>query len=162
MYIVKRKIDDVVFAYSENKPVFSSGVLSEPLIALDVKESDYIIEEVMAPEFKFYSNIFRYDNGWFISDEEMYAELQEITNPEPVPLILSARQARLVLHSIGRLSDVAIAIAALPENDREYAEIEWEYATEIHREHRFTGMLADMLRLTGNQVDQLFIDGVKL
>lgn len=82
--------------------------------------------------------------------------------PEPVPQAITARQARLVLHSIGKLSDVPGAIAALPEPQKTQAEIEWEYATHIERDNPFVDVLADALQLTDEQKAQLFIEGAKL
>ena len=77
-------------------------------------------------------------------------------------MVLTARQARLALHNIGKLADVPAAIAALPEPQKTQAEIEWEYATHIHRTNPLVPMLATGLQLTDAQVDQLFIDGVEL
>lgn len=82
--------------------------------------------------------------------------------PEPVPQTLTARQARLALHGIGKLSDVPAAIAALPEPQKTNAEIEWEYATHIERNNPFVAVLASALQLTDMQVNQLFVEGVKL
>lgn len=82
--------------------------------------------------------------------------------PEPVPQKLTARQARLALHSIGKLADVPAAIAALPEPQKTNAEIEWEYATYIERNNPFVAVLASALQLTDEQIDQLFIEGAKL
>ena len=82
--------------------------------------------------------------------------------PEPVPQTLTARQARLALHGIGKLSDVPAAIAALPEPQKTQVEIEWEYATHIERANPFVDVLADALQLTDEQKAQLFIEGAKL
>lgn len=79
-----------------------------------------------------------------------------------IPQKITARQARLALHSIGKLSDVPAAIAALPEPQKTNAEIEWEYATHIERNNPFVAVLADALQLTDDQIDQLFIEGAKL
>ena len=80
----------------------------------------------------------------------------------PVPESITARQARLALHSLGKLSAVPAAIAALPEPQKTQAEIEWEYATHIERVNPFVDVLADALQLTDEQKAQLFIEGAKL
>lgn len=82
--------------------------------------------------------------------------------PESVPQSLTARQARLALHGIGKLSGVPAAIAALPEPQKTQAEIEWEYATHIERNNQFVAVLASALQLTDEQINQLFIEGAKL
>lgn len=97
---------------------------------------------------------------WSGSDWEDIRE--DTPQPEPVPQTLTARQARLALHSIGKLTDVPAAIAALPEPQKTNAEIEWEYATHIERNNPFVAVLASALQLTDDQVDHLFIEGVKL
>lgn len=77
-------------------------------------------------------------------------------------MILTARQARLALHNIGKLADIPAAIAALSEPQKTQAEIEWEYATHIHRTNPLVPMLSTGLGLTDEQIDQMFIEGANL
>lgn len=74
----------------------------------------------------------------------------------PVPVAVTARQARLALLGAGVLSQVEGALAQIPGVQGEAARIEWEYATDIRRDSPLIGALAPMLSLTSEQVDDLF------
>ncbi len=69
---------------------------------------------------------------------------------------VSMRQARLALLAAGVLGDVAPALAALPSPHRDAAEIEWEYASEVHRDAPLIAALGSALGLTEDQIDDLF------
>lgn len=88
------------------------------------------------------------------------------SEPPPPPVVvpgsISARQARLALLRINKLDAVEPAIESMPSPDKEQAQIEWEYATEIERNHPFVKKLAAGLGLTDDQIDQLFIMGSEL
>ena len=71
---------------------------------------------------------------------------------ETVPAVVSARQARLALIGAGLLDAVETAVAGLSAAHR----VEWEYATEVHRDHALIADLATALDLTSAQVDDLF------
>lgn len=75
----------------------------------------------------------------------------------PVPAVVSMRQARLALLGAGLLGAVESGIDGLPEPDRSAARIEWEYATELRRDHPLIASLAQQLGLSEQQVDGLFI-----
>lgn len=165
MYIVKRARDNIVFIYSSTAPVFAGGVLSEPHIVLDITANEYVIERVPPlQKYRFFPKALRYTaSGWSIADTDLYDHLLELSRPVVlVPKTLTARQARLALHGIGKLADVPAAIAALPEPQKTQAEIEWEYATHIERNNPFVAVLANALQLTDEQIDQLFVDGATL
>ena len=82
--------------------------------------------------------------------------------PAVVPEKVTMRQARLALHSVGILAQVQPAIDALPEPDRTAAQIEWDYSSEVSRNREFVNMLGGQLGLTGEQIDQLFIQAATL
>ncbi|MCH4543140.1 hypothetical protein [Ochrobactrum sp. A-1] len=69
---------------------------------------------------------------------------------------LSARQLRLGLLHLGKLADVPVAIAALPEPERSQAQIEWDYASEFRRLHPLIVQLIPILDLTDEQVDPVW------
>tara|TARA_R110000823_G_scaffold201784_1_gene332639 strand:+ start:13994 stop:14470 length:477 start_codon:yes stop_codon:yes gene_type:complete len=69
---------------------------------------------------------------------------------------VSMRQARLALLQAGYLGNVATIIASLPAEQKQAAEIEWEYATDVRRDSILTLLLADGVGLTSAQVDNLF------
>lgn len=75
--------------------------------------------------------------------------------PEPVqvPQVITIRQAKLALLAAGLLDDVDAAVATA---DRA-TQIEWEYATEVHRSWPTISAVATVAGLTSEQVDNLFI-----
>lgn len=79
-----------------------------------------------------------------------------------IPYEITMRQARLILHRIGKLSGVTDMINSLDEPDRTEAKIEWEYSSAIRRDNRFIKMLGKGLNLNKEQIDELFIEASKL
>lgn len=73
-----------------------------------------------------------------------------------VPHVVSMRQARLALLASGNLAAVDAAIAALPSPQKEAAQIEWEYATEVQRESALIASLAPALGMDDAAIDALF------
>lgn len=82
--------------------------------------------------------------------------------PTPVPSVVSMRQARLALLQAGKLAEVNAAIAALPSPDKEQAQIEWEYATEVERDSALVAQLAPALGLNAAALDALFTTAAAL
>ncbi len=82
--------------------------------------------------------------------------------PEPVPSVVTMRQARLALLGVGLLDDVAAAIATLPSPQKEAATIEWEYSQTVERNRPFVLTLSAALGLTPAEIDQLFITASQL
>lgn len=78
-------------------------------------------------------------------------------SPPPVPQAVTMRQARLALLGAGLLPMAEAAIAALPSPQKEAAEIEWEYAQEVQRNHGLVPAMAQALGMTEAQIDELFI-----
>lgn len=109
--------------------------------------------------------------NWYQNDEAQIGWLYEegVFTPPPeeiipivVPESITARQARLVLHSKGLLNSVEPSIESLPEPERTNAKIEWEYATTLHRNNPFITVLGNALGLTETEIDELFIEGNNL
>lgn len=82
--------------------------------------------------------------------------------PAPVPQTVTMRQARLVLLQAGKLQDVDTAINALASPDKEAAQIEWEYSTEVRRDSALMQQLATAIGLTEADLDALFTQAVTL
>jgi hypothetical protein len=74
-----------------------------------------------------------------------------------VPAFVTMRQARLALLGAGLLASIESSIAGLPSPQKEAAEIEWQYSSEVQRHNGFVSVLAPLLGLTDLQVDNLFI-----
>lgn len=80
-------------------------------------------------------------------------------NPQPVlqkPQAVTMRQARLALLQQGLLPQVQLAIDSLPSPQKEAAQIEWDYSSEVHRDKPFVLTLGAALGLTEVQLDDLF------
>lgn len=80
----------------------------------------------------------------------------------PVPREVTMRQARLALHRIGVLAQVAPAIEALEGDEREVARIEWEFSSTVMRDRPLVAMLGHALGLDNDALDQLFITAAGL
>ena len=77
--------------------------------------------------------------------------------PVVIPESVSMRQARLALLSVGKLSQVDDAIAAMSSPDKEMAQITWEYAVNVQRTDPLVSVLVSALGMDEAGVDQLFI-----
>ncbi|MFG6573211.1 hypothetical protein ACGYLO_16580 [Sulfitobacter sp. 1A13353] len=76
--------------------------------------------------------------------------------PEPVPAAVSMRQARLALSRNGLLANAESAIAGMTGSAGDEARIEWEYATELRRDHPLVAALGQTLSLDDAAQDDLF------
>jgi hypothetical protein len=77
--------------------------------------------------------------------------------PEPVPDVVSMRQARLALLQVGLLDQVDAAIMAIEDpTARREAEITWQYSTEVMRTDPLVAQLAATFGLSESEVDDLF------
>jgi hypothetical protein len=82
--------------------------------------------------------------------------------PPGPPAAVTMRQARLALLGAGKLDDVAAAIAGLPSPQKEAAQIEWEYSTEVKRDSTLVTQLAPALSLDTAALDALFTQAATL
>jgi hypothetical protein len=100
--------------------------------------------------------------GWRLVGGEWIAPEPEPTEPAQLAP-LTARQLRLGLLKINiKPADVAAAIAALPADQRDQAEIEWDYASEYRRDHPLIATLGDSFGLTADQIDAAWRDAMAL
>lgn len=88
--------------------------------------------------------------------------LPYVAPPAGVPAAVTMRQARLALLGAGLLPTVQAAIASLPSPQKEAAEIEFEYAQEVQRNHGLVPAMAQALGMTEAQIDDLFIAAAAL
>lgn len=94
------------------------------------------------------------ETDWQIMrDDEMAAR---------IPTVVTMRQARLALLGVGKLDDVAAAIAGLPSPQKEAAQIEWEYSSEVKRDSALVTQLAPALGLDAAALDALFTTAATL
>lgn len=76
--------------------------------------------------------------------------------PEPVPEIVSMRQAKIQLSRAGLLVQANAAIGALEGQPGEEAQIEWASATSLRRDHPLVAGIGRALGLDDAAKDDLF------
>jgi hypothetical protein len=84
---------------------------------------------------------------------------QWIVPPPWKPEQISMRQCRLVLLANGLLDSVQQFV---DQSGDEAAQIEWEYANDVHRQAPLTAVIAQFLGLDSDQMDALFLQGSQL
>ncbi|MEM5542941.1 hypothetical protein WNY61_09330 [Sulfitobacter sp. AS92] len=89
-------------------------------------------------------------DGWLVLSE------RPAPPPPPVPDVVSMRQARLALSRAGLLANAEAAIAGMTGEAGDEARIEWEYATELRRDHPLVAALGQTLGLDDAAKDDLF------
>jgi len=93
-------------------------------------------------------------DGWYWFDTLDEAMLALAEKP-PVTQI-SMYQARLRLLQIGALDSVTEAIGSLPEPDKSAAQIGWDYAPYLIRNHPVVLLMQSALGWTDAQTDSFF------
>lgn len=76
--------------------------------------------------------------------------------PDPVPEVVTMRQARLALLQSGLLATVQSAVDAMPGAEGDAARIEWEFSSTVERNRPLVQSLGAALSLTEAQLDDLF------
>lgn len=79
-----------------------------------------------------------------------------VAPPEPVPAVVTMRQARLALLGAGLLERVNTAVSGMTGAEGEKARIEWQFASTIERQSGLVKSLGTSLSLTGAKIDELF------
>ena len=103
------------------------------------------------------SNWILLEGDFGIGDEYIDGKFIKFIPPIEVPQILTPRQARLVLLEEELLDELEALIA----NDR-VLQIWWEYSLEIKRNDERLLQAAVALKLTDEQLDNMFIRAVNL
>ena len=75
---------------------------------------------------------------------------------DPVPVVVTMRQARLALLGAGLLAQVNTAVANMPGAEGDAARIEWEYTKEVRRDSPLVAALSVALGLTDESLDNLY------
>lgn len=89
--------------------------------------------------------------------------VEDLPEPEPtVPEAVTMRQARLALLGAGVLDAAEAAIAGMPGVEGRAAQIEWEYATELRRDHPLVAGLGQGLGLDDAAIDALFMQAAQI
>lgn len=97
---------------------------------------------------------------WVKAGNAPLPAIQPEPEPDPgpeVPHEVTMRQARLALHSAGLLDAAQAVIDALPMPQRRQAQIEWEYALSVRRDHPLIALMIGEGLATAEEVDGLFV-----
>ena len=127
---------------------------SQPSLEILAQYNMYPLEYAEQPDTTYVSlgPIELIDGVWtqtFIGSEPTIESLRE-------NMVVTARQARLALLDASLLSQVDVAIQAMPEPDKTQVSIEWEYATEIERTSPWVIAMGQALNLSETELDALF------
>lgn len=138
--------EDLSTVYGALKMLQKSG----DVIIVTVDSEDYILSDL--------------PNG-LLSPEDvqnLQLMLEATQNQQPitptVPQQVSMRQARLALLNRELLDDVEAVIAAAGRQ----AQIEWEYAATVDRNHAIIAIVQQQQGLTDSDIDELFINAAAI
>ena len=84
--------------------------------------------------------------------------LQPPTDVSGVPQVVTMVQAQLALLAAGLLDTVESAIANMQGDQGRAARIQWQSASDVHRNNALVLGMQAALKLTGAQIDALFVD----
>lgn len=122
-----------------------------PLVSVDPPTGDVVTEGT--PVFN--NSTKQWEQSWVARDFTAEEVAEQLARKREV-MVVTPRQARLALLGAGLLDQIEAGIAALPEPTKTAVTIEWEYATHVDRNSQWVGALAQALKLTDEQLDQLF------
>ena len=122
-------------------------------------EFDRVYKELESVDLTLVDGV--WTQGWSVVDRDP-EDVQETIEAQRQGMKCSMRQARLALLQQGLLSNVDAVIAALPDGEREPAEIEWEYAKDVERLSPLVVSLMPALGMSDEEIDNLFFLAVTL
>ena len=101
--------------------------------------------------------------GWSFDGSSFAAPEPSDEDEEiPVPTSVTLRQAKLQLSRAGLLPAVDEFIAAMDGQPGEEARIEWNFATELRRDHQLVEALGPQFNLSSDDIDGLFVEAAKI
>lgn len=146
--------------YANPKYVDESGMIIN--LDIETKEYGWIPTTMIMDEDDPHEHVLQIKQ-WLRDNQSLIAPYVEPpTPPVPIPQVVSMRQARLALLQNNLLSQVDSVIAAMPSPDKEAAQIEWEYATEVHRDNQLFAAMSIQLGLDETDLDNLFIQAASI
>lgn len=82
--------------------------------------------------------------------------------PEPVPSVVTMKQARLALLTAGKYDAVQSAINSLTGDEGMAARIEWDFSPTVERDSNLVKSLASALGMDSAALDELFKSAAKI
>jgi hypothetical protein len=137
---------------SEVSPQYLKGV-AKPRVYIDSPDCDRATQNVT---FEWVETDDAITQTWTVS-EKSDEEKQQVVFKNRAETVVTMRQARLALLSEGLLSSVDSAISGLPDGEREAAEIEWSYGSEVQRLSPLVVTLMPALGMSEEEIDDLFV-----
>lgn len=140
-------------------------VIGEPpkLIVTDCNSDNCTLYDGITPPTDWAAGKYLFDGkDWTVVPQWTQPAALQSAEPVPVPAAVSMRQARLALLQAGKLADVDAVIAALPSPQKEAAQVEWEYATEVRRDSALMRQLAAAIGLDDAALNALFVQAATL
>lgn len=97
---------------------------------------------------------------WSLTTASPINPSEYVMNTQPVTDVQSVtmRQARKILFKYGYIDAINNFIENLPSPDKELAQIDWEYATEVSKNSTLTLTIASYLQLAQSTIDKLFYE----
>ena len=92
-----------------------------------------------------------------VGDSEFYSSTQPADLSVMGAQIVTMRQARIALHRAGLIGQINDVIAALDEPARSVAQIEWEFAATVARNHPLIAVIAGAAEFSAEDIDDLFL-----
>lgn len=138
--------------------------VQEPITAIHLDEDNKVMNFISVMSVDDMPNCIEWQDGITVGDTYdpdtktfTKAPIQKI-----VPEMVTMRQARLALLSVGLLTNVDTVINSLPSPQKEAAQIEWQYSSAVERNKSLVQTLGPLLGLSEDQLDDLFIEAATL
>lgn len=93
--------------------------------------------------------------------EQMQAEMEAFQNQVPEKITKLQLKIQLVKSGFD-LQIIENAIAGLPEPQKTFATLSWTEATNFYRNNEMITAVGQMLNLTSEQIDEIFIEAEKI
>lgn len=131
----------------------SGEVLYGTAVEVDLQENEIAIDEVLTAYFvKPYFNLETRTFYEGATEEEISEENKPI-----VPFEVALWRIRVILKVMGLETIIETALESLPEPTKTGAKYIWQFGTVIERQSQTVLMLQQVLSMTNEQLDEMFI-----
>jgi hypothetical protein len=138
------------------------GLYGKNFRANNITNKDYELLDVDNIPNDFIGRHYIYaDNIWVETETKIQYDIEEYK--KSIPIQVTMRQARLALLNAGLLDDVEAAINNIEnESIRRLIQIEWEYAIDIRRDWEALQIISQIMNISEEQLDELFLMASRL